>query len=285
MYRSLPLIAVLALAALSGCAAPPWSAGKCESAPPPASAIGKPIAASASAAAPGGSDEQRLQAVMADLAQLGPLDPADQDRLLEDLRQSDPSLWPLVLQQFRATLAYRRRAAERNAAEYGRRLPPPDEHVAQASYAAPAEAGDRPRLALRNLTFCTEVLSYGRTKPFDKREFLPDQEALLYAEVENFASEPTAAGYHTSLRSGCRIFDARGTQVVNRDFAATEDYCQSPRRDFFIAYRLRLPRQISPGRYTLRLAIEDLKCRKTGEASIEFAVKEGKAPEGKAERR
>ena len=51
---------------------------------------------------------------MAELRQLGTVDAAAQDRLMEDLRQSDPSLWPLVMEQFRATLAYRRRAAERN---------------------------------------------------------------------------------------------------------------------------------------------------------------------------
>jgi hypothetical protein len=103
--------------------------------------------------------------------------------------------------------------------------------------------------------------------------------------VENFASAPTQAGYHTSLRSSCQILDSRGTQVDNRDFAATEDYCQRPRRDFFIAYRIRLPKQMPPGTYTLRLSIEDAQCRKTGQASIEFTVKEGKTPKTEAEKR
>ncbi len=222
---------------------------------------------------------------MAELRQLGTVDAAAQDRLMEDLRQSDPSLWPLVMEQFRATLAYRRRAAERNgaAAEYAQRLPPTDDQVTQASYASPT-ADDQQQLAIRNLAFCTEVLSYGCTKRFDKYEFFQNQEVLLYAEVENFASEPTRTGYHTSLRSNCQILDGRGTQVVKHDFAATEDYCQQPRRDFFIAYRLRLPKQMTPGAYTLRLSIEDLKCHKKGQASIEFTVKEGKAPEIKADK-
>ena len=54
-----------------------------------------------------------MQNVMAELRQLGILDSSAQDQLLDKLRESDPSLWPLVVEQFRATMAYRQRAAER----------------------------------------------------------------------------------------------------------------------------------------------------------------------------
>ena len=63
-----------------------------------------------------------------------------------------------------------------------------------------------------------------------------------------------------------------------REFAPSEEYCKNARRDFFIAYRIRLPRQIAPGKYMLRLLIQDAVSQKTGQASIEFTVKEGKAP-------
>ena len=370
---------------------------------------------------------------MAELRQLGAIDPAAQDQLLEDLRRSDPAIWPLVIQQCRSTLAYRRRAMEQNGIGDGggrrtpgeawhrrrrkenirrppprpptRRIPggagvrlpaaagqppyqsaggtpapqaqgslPPSSQVVQASYAAPAApaAGnwrgqlaaaidameaETPRnpstpaevaqqarlrmlyaaagrredaarpipgappatqqfvskeldglgtwldvertpdaarraaetkpvlaealgklaesapLTVRNLAFCTEVLSFGCAKRFDKYEFAANQEVLLYAEVENFASEPTPKGYHTSLRSSYQILDGRGGRVAEHTFAPTEEYCQNLRRDFFIGYHLRLPKQLAPGKYTLRLSIEDLKCRKTGQASVEFEVK------------
>jgi hypothetical protein len=60
---------------------------------------------------------------MAELRQMGTIDPVAQDQLMEDLRQSDPSLWPLVIEQFRATQAYRRRAMERSGALELQRLP------------------------------------------------------------------------------------------------------------------------------------------------------------------
>ena len=52
---------------------------------------------------------------MEELRQLGTLDPAAQNKLMEDLKQTDPALWPLVMQQFRAAIAYKRQAAEQEA--------------------------------------------------------------------------------------------------------------------------------------------------------------------------
>ena len=352
-----------------------------------------------------------MQETMAELQRLATVDPAAQARLLADLRQSDPAIWPLVMQQFRATAAYRQRLAESSTAPSDvKRLPtvndvalaptaplseaypitsapPPEtqppallaaEPIQQASYVAPpsapytgdsqqrlaaaiealeaevpqnpttpAEVAQHARLRMlyaaagrrddalrpisaapesaeqflskelegltrwldaeqtrdvaakaaevkpvfaealsrlseaapllvRNVAFCTEVLSYGCTKRFDKYEFRAKQEVLLYAEVENFSSEPTAKGYHTSLQSSYKIVDSQGQAADERTFAATEEHCQNLRRDFFIGYHLRLPKEIRPGKYTLRLSIEDLKCHKVGQASIDFEIKEGR---------
>jgi hypothetical protein len=136
-----------------------------------------------------------------------------------------------------------------------------------------AKLAESAPLAVRNLAFCTEVQSYGCAKRFEKYAFQANQEVLLYAEVENFASEPTPKGYHTSLRSSYQILDTRGRRVAEHTFAATEEHCQNLRRDFFIGYHLRLPKGMTPGKYTFQLSIQDLKCQKVGQASIEFEVK------------
>ena len=52
---------------------------------------------------------------MSELQQFGALDPAAQDKLMADLKQVDPSLWPMVLQTFRAEAAYKRREEQREA--------------------------------------------------------------------------------------------------------------------------------------------------------------------------
>lgn len=136
-----------------------------------------------------------------------------------------------------------------------------------------AKLGETCSLTVRNVTFCSEIQSYGCTKRFEKYEFTPGQKVLLYAEVENFSSEPTAQGYHTSLRSSYQIFDSRGQRVADEEFTLTEESCLNPRRDYFTGYVLRLPEQIYPGKHTLQLTIEDLKSRKIGQSSVEFTIK------------
>jgi len=94
-----------------------------------------------------------LAAIMAELQSLGAIDPAMQNQLMEDLKQTDPALWPGLVQSFRATLAYQRRAAGLDAATpagttpanhlaaVGRDLPPPRTLPAQGVAAAhPLEA-------------------------------------------------------------------------------------------------------------------------------------------------
>ena len=462
------IVLTLIGAALTGCAATPWSSPpKSETKPAvaasSASGTASPGAASASA---GRTDSQALQQVMAELQQVGAIDPAAREKLMADLRETDPALWPMVLRQFRAAVAYRRQAEQqevpatvggpnpaRTPAERPRATPerPPVESVAAkphdtppaadsgdvpapaapataatpaASPDPPADAPQRPTrpatktitmarpktkstgspaaekaekpeviqvayqtsepsgpagpiqwqaslaaairtietetktggksesdvalqarlrmlyllagrrddamqpittaapaaqdywskqiyglatwldtdrmpdasrraaetkrilaeamsrlgetapLLVTNAAFCTAVQSYGSVQPFKKNEFTPDQEVLLYAEVDNFVSVPTPKGYYTSLKSDCQIFDSRGQRVSEHDFAAIEEYCQNPRRDYFIGYHLRMPKRGSSGKHTLQITVEDTKSHKVGQATIEFTMKD-----------
>ena len=135
----LPAAAVVAVAALvlSGCASSPWSSPKpkpAEAPPPspPAQAAGAQAAAANSAR----PDPKALQQVMAELQQMGTLDPAAREELLADLKQTDPNLWPLMMQQFQAAVAYRRQAQQQEKSG-------PAQHGA----AAVAEMGPSPAAA------------------------------------------------------------------------------------------------------------------------------------------
>lgn len=129
-------------------------------------------------------------------------------------------------------------------------------------------------LVLRNLAFITQVQSYGDYKPFARYEFAPEQEVLLYVEIENFASEETPKGFHTVLEASYRIFDSRNQQVAEKQLGTTEEYCRNPRRDFFVVYHLRMPKRIYTGRHTLQLTVVDQKSKKVGQASVEFTIHE-----------
>jgi len=137
---------------------------------------------------------------------------------------------------------------------------------------ATAKLGELAPLLVRSLAFCTRVHSYGCFEKFEAYRFAPEQRVLLYAEVDNFASEGTPRGYHTSLRSSYQLFDARGQRVAEQELASTEEFCQNRRHDFFIVYDFHLPKQIFPGKHTLRLTIEDLKGKKIGESAIDLEI-------------
>jgi hypothetical protein len=353
-----------------------------------------------------------LAAMMAEVQQLGVLDPAAQNALLDDLKKTDPSLWPQLMQTFRASVAYRRQAEERarlaqqnqnqpggirqagytdgqarNAAAATPPTPPaeladnyPDTRLPQVSLisakrseqaaaddwhaqlsiaiqaleaktatgpdgkpgapltaadqailrmlylaagrrddavktlsnATPADQefwseelfglataldeqqvpdasrraaeavqhlrdaagklGQTAALVVRNLSFCTEVTSYGVFKPFEKYEFKPGEQVILYAEIDNFTSQSTDKGFHTAMHSSYQIFDSRGAKVSEQDYAVTEEVCRNPRRDFFIRYFVYMPKRIYDGNYTLQLTIEDTQGKKIGQSSIQFAI-------------
>jgi hypothetical protein len=139
---------------------------------------------------------------------------------------------------------------------------------------AASRLGELGTLVVRNLNFCTEVFSYGGFTRFDKNEFHPSQQVLLYAEVENFKSEETSKGFHTSLRSSYQILDSQGHRVAADDFPVTEEHCSNQRHDYFLRYFLFLPERIYDGKYTLQLTIEDTKSQKIGQSSIEFTIKQ-----------
>ena len=141
----------------------------------------------------------------------------------------------------------------------------------RASRSLAAEA----RLDVRNLAFCRKATSYGVYEPFPAPgdAFHAGQEVILYSEVENFVSRPTADGeFHTRLSARCRILDDDGRRVDDQPLGEVDETCRNYRRDFFIPFRLRLPSTLSPGPYTLELEIEDIEGEKTGVSSIPFRI-------------
>jgi hypothetical protein len=61
----------------------------------------------------GGATDGDLAALAAEMQSLGTLNPADQQSLLDDLKQADPTMWPQLVRQFRAAIAYRKERGQR----------------------------------------------------------------------------------------------------------------------------------------------------------------------------
>ncbi len=103
------------LVSLAGCATAPWPWSHSNSPAKQVSSDAKTTAPSPPKSSGSQADAQALQQVMSELQQVGALDPVAQDKLMADLKQVDPSLWPMVLQTFRAEAAYKRREEQREA--------------------------------------------------------------------------------------------------------------------------------------------------------------------------
>lgn len=151
----------------------------------------------------------------------------------------------------------------------GRRRAQAREHLE----AAMAKLRESCPLVVRNLAFATEIELFGRYKPFEKYEFQPGQEVLLYAELENFESRETPRGFHTATRSSYQIFDSSGRRVAEHEFSPSEEYSPTARRDYFIGHQFTLPRRIFPGKHVLQLTVADLNSEKIGQSLIEFVIK------------
>ena len=136
-----------------------------------------------------------------------------------------------------------------------------------------AQLRDEAPLEVRALAFCTAIHSYGIVDQFESYRFEAGQEVLLYCEVKSFQSEATDKGYRTAFRGSYDILDRQGRRLFRRKLDKCGEYCRNRRRDYFIAYRFRLPERIAPGKYTLQLTVRDLKSRKVGQSSVRFAIK------------
>jgi len=130
-------------------------------------------------------------------------------------------------------------------------------------------------LTLRNAAFCEEISYFGNYKRFPREEFVPGQPVLLYAEIENFRSEPlaTSGEYRTLMRSLIEIVGPEGKVVWNKSFAATEDLCRNPRRDYFHNYQFTIPERLRLGPHTLKLTVVDELSGKQASSTIRFMVK------------
>jgi hypothetical protein len=127
-------------------------------------------------------------------------------------------------------------------------------------------------LEVRSLAFCTDVQGYGVLTKFPNYQFKPDQEILLYCELDNVFAEQVKAGYETQLQGTYEIIDPNGRRIADQLLPMEREICQNHRRDYFIIYHIFMPMQIAPGNYQMRVMIEDMKARKFGQSTLDFQI-------------
>jgi len=146
--------------------------------------------------------------------------------LLAVWKMTDPDGHPVASRRFAAALASYRSATR---------------HLSEATE----------QLEVQSLAFCTEIISYGQVKRFATTRFDPGQKVILYCEIDNFVAEKTAEGYLTELQGSYEIFDDQGTKVAGQVLPTDRQQCDHYLRDYFIAYQMNLPAQLSAGKYRI----------------------------------
>ncbi len=132
--------------------------------------------------------------------------------------------------------------------------------------------GQLATLQIRNQSFVKSVDGFGAYEPLKHAEFQPGDSVTVYAEVDNFGSASTPAGYETSLGTSYQVLDATGRRVEGGQFPDVTDLCHSRRRDFHLQYGVGLPTGIYPGEYRLELTITDHRTGKIGQAVLPLEI-------------
>ncbi|GMQ80452.1 MAG: hypothetical protein BMS9Abin04_444 [Planctomycetia bacterium] len=181
--RSARFVLALAVLTLGGCANPFWRPGPV---PPIRSGpVDPPAAASAPAAVEPAfaldrseADRKALLEVFAQIETLGALEPQAKRQLMDDLRQTPSSLWPGMVHQFRAALAYRRQLEQRQqlAADQDAEAVVPAVGERQVA-AAPVSKPGRPPAKLQPVG--TTAPSPRRLPGTSPTEYLPARPGVL----------------------------------------------------------------------------------------------------------
>ena len=130
-------------------------------------------------------------------------------------------------------------------------------------------------LGIRRFEICSRIHSFGRIDTFPANHFDPGQPLLLYAEIENFTTERTPAGSHsTRFDAQLQIFEEGNDKPKETiDLANIADEATSERSDYYQSFELNLPSHLKGGQYSIRLRLRDRNSGKMAEAVVEFQVR------------
>jgi len=132
---------------------------------------------------------------------------------------------------------------------------------------------DKAPLELTELRICSRVERFGDYEPFEPPVRKAGQSLVAYAEVDGLRHESTSAGFRTRLSGQVEIVtEDGGSLVLARPYGPAEEVCRQRRRDYFVPYKLVLPRTIPPGNYRLRLIVKDLLADRSTSREVGFAI-------------
>lgn len=230
--------------------------------------------------------EAALEEAMARLSKMGSLDPAVEAALVATLQRTQPEDWPVVVDEFVASLppatasatdAVAIRAADPPAEQAASREatavatddtpqadhsddttvdpdPQPTSATAATDFVEPAAP---PALAVRSACFASAVRAWGEVDRFTSNRFHPGQEVIVYVELENLAANESPAGHTTCIDAALRLVDGSDRTLHAWKFDPVAETSTGRRHDYFARYIVRIPDSAPAGDCRVEMAVTD----------------------------
>ena len=132
---------------------------------------------------------------------------------------------------------------------------------------------DKAPLEIVDLRACSKVDGFGDFEAFEPPVRKAGQEIVLYCEVDGLRFEQTSAGFRTRIAAQLEILpEGGGPPIQARSLSTAEETCRRRRRDYYVAYKLVLPRPLAPGDYRIRLTAKDLTADRSATREVAFAI-------------
>jgi len=112
--------------------------------------------------------------------------------------------------------------------------------------------------AIPRMALCSTVRSYENFDEINRGKLRRGQQLLIYNTLRDFSCAETQTGVRTLTRSRVEVVAADGLVVARQGLGEAPDTSRTKRRDYFLTHRFTVPNNLSPGFYTLRLAVEDV---------------------------
>lgn len=136
-------------------------------------------------------------------------------------------------------------------------------------------------LSLPTVALCTDVKGFGVYDPIEPPRFTAGKEnrAIVYCEVENFSSMlDEQKRWETKLTQEVVLYQESSGEEVWRDRTPTRpivDYSRNRRHDFFIVKMIRLPRELTLGRFLLKVSVVDEQVKRVAENTVPIQIVSG----------
>jgi hypothetical protein len=130
-------------------------------------------------------------------------------------------------------------------------------------------------LSIPTLVLCRKVEGFGVYEPIEPARFIAGQEhpVIVYCEVANFSSITNAQErWETRLTEEAVLYTETGLPVWQDKPRTVVDVSRNRRHDFFLVRMIKLPANLTIGRYLLKVSITDEQARRVAEATLSIAV-------------